>query len=145
MPPQIQLPNLARTPTAMRQLQAHNLANLFLRQLCRAAPRPARLLLHPAHALAQKALLPLVSRLGTDPVFLTQRSKVQRPHRSKGKLDSLFHRFCFLPWHRAPFSSALRPNSVTYVLNLLCYRSSEPAPLFAPRLSAGVMIVCPGV
>src|SRR5882724_5133869 len=128
MTTQIQFPNLARSPAQMCQLQAHYLAQLFLRQLLRSVSRTARLFFHPAHPVAQKALLPFVSGLCADPILLAQRPKVQRLHRSQGKLNSLFHRFCFLPRHRAPFSSSLPQNSVTYVLNLLCYLSPEPAP-----------------
>src|SRR5256886_14229349 len=128
MTTQIQFPNLARSTIQMRQLQAHHLAHHFLRQLLRTAPRPARLFFHPAHPIAQKTLLPLVSGLRADPILLAQRPKVQRAHRSQGKLNSLFHRFCSSPRHRTPFSSALCQNSVTYVLNLLCYLCPEPAP-----------------
>src|SRR5438874_896503 len=128
MTTQIQFPNLARSPIQMCQLQAHHLAHHFLRQLLRTAPRPARLFFHPANPIAQKTLLPLVSGLRADPILLAQRPKVQRAHRSQGKLNSLFHRFCSSPRHRAPSSSALCQNSVTYVLNLLCYLCPEPAP-----------------
>src|SRR5206468_3772243 len=52
MTTQIQLPNLARSPAQMCQLQAHYLAQLFLRQLLRTVSRPARLFFHPAHPVA---------------------------------------------------------------------------------------------
>src|SRR5437016_2245435 len=89
--------------------------------------RPPRFLCHPGQSFAPKTLFPLVPRLGADSVLLTQRSKIERLHRSERKLGSLFHRSTFLPWH----VEVLRRHttkSVTYVLNLLCYLCSEPAP-----------------
>src|SRR5207248_7574185 len=41
-----------------------------------------RLFCHPGQSFAPKTLSPLVPRLGTDPVLLTQRSEIERPHRS---------------------------------------------------------------
>src|SRR4029434_4303628 len=99
MPTQIQLPDLARPPTQVRQLQTHYFAHFLLWQLLGMALRSPRFLFHPGQTFAPKTLPPLVSRLGADSVLLTQRSKIERPHRSQGKLLSLFHRSTFLPWH----------------------------------------------
>src|SRR5438094_10472470 len=96
--------------------------------------RPPRFLCHPGQSFAPKTLFPLVPRLGADSVLLTQRSKIERLHRSHRKLHSLFHRFTF--FHGMPrFYLTTPPKSVTYVLNLLCYLCSEPAPQGAVRTS----------
>src|ERR1700681_215860 len=80
MPTQIQLPNLARSPVHMRQLQAHDLAHRFFRQLLGTALGPTRFFHHPLQTLSEKAFLPLVSGLGADPVLLAKRPKIERPH-----------------------------------------------------------------
>src|SRR5438094_314659 len=92
MPPKIQLPDLARSPTQMPQLQTHDLANNFFSQLIGMSVRSARLLLQTLKTIAQKPLFPLVTRLGADPIFLAERSKIERPQRFDRKLHSLFHR-----------------------------------------------------
>src|SRR5205809_375765 len=73
MPPKIQLPDLARSPTQMPQLQTHDLANNFFSQLIGMSVRSARLLLQTLKTIAQKPLFPLVTRLGADPIFLAER------------------------------------------------------------------------
>src|SRR5258708_26038179 len=71
---------------------------------------------------------PLVARLGADPVFVAQSSKVLRLHGFHRKLNSLVHRFIIFPGHPAAYRLPLAPLSVTYVLNLIRYPCSEPAP-----------------
>src|SRR5438105_14161834 len=90
--------------------------------------RSPRFLCHPGQSFAPKTLFPLVPRLGADSVLLTQRSKIERLHGSHCKLHTLLHRFTFLPWH-AEVLPHHTTKSVTYVVNLLCYLCSEPAPL----------------
>src|SRR5205085_5563258 len=79
--------------------QAHNFTHFLLCQLFAMASRPPRFFCHPCQTFAPKTLSPLVPRLGTDPILLTQRSKIERLHRSHRKLHSLFHRLTFLPRH----------------------------------------------
>src|SRR6266567_3829306 len=84
--------------------------------------RPPRFLCHPGQTFAPKTLFPLVPRLGADSVLLTQRSKIERLHRSHRKLHSLFHRFTFFPRH-----AKVLPHHTTQK----CYLCSEPAPSYS--------------
>src|SRR5882724_2408233 len=113
----VQFPNLARPPGHVRQLQTHNLTHFLFGQLLGMTLRPARLLLHAPNSLAQKTLLPLIPSLGANPILLTERSKIERPHRFQRKLDSLFHRFNFLPWHAEVLPHHTTPK---------CYLCPEP-------------------
>src|SRR5204863_817639 len=81
---------------------------------------PSRPNLYPENAP------PLVARLGADSIFLAESAKIERPHRSHCKLHSLSHKFTFSSTVCRGFTPP--PKSVTYVLNLLCYLCSEPAP-----------------
>src|SRR5207247_8953882 len=91
--------------------------HLLLCQLLGMASRPPRFFSHPSQAFAPKTLFPLVPRLGTDSVLLTQRSKIERLHRSHPKLHSLFHKFTFLPRH-----AKVLPHHATQK----CYLCIEP-------------------
>src|SRR5947208_8590203 len=86
--------------------------------------RPPRFLCHPGQSFAPKTLFPLVPRLGADSVLLTQRSEIERLHRSHRKLHSLFHRYTFLPRH-----AEVLPHHTTQK----CYLCIEPIvlPMFA--------------
>src|SRR6202008_1699070 len=95
----VQLPQLARPPVRMGKLEPHDRAHPLLAQTLWMAVRPARLLLHPSSALAQKALLPLVASLGADSVLPAQRPEVPSPQRPTAKLDSLVNRFILSPGH----------------------------------------------
>jgi hypothetical protein len=91
----------------------------------------------------QESLSPLVASPGRNPILPAQRSEVLLPHRSQSKLDSLFHRFTFLPWHAEVFTPSHHSKSVTYVLNLLCIRCPEPAPpLKWAELCVPALITC---
>src|SRR2546430_16990598 len=90
------------------------------------ASRPPRFFFHPGQTFTPKTLLPLVARLGADSIFLAESAKIERPHRSHCKLHSLSHKFTFSSTVCRGFTPP--PKSVTYVLNLLCYLCSEPAP-----------------
>src|SRR5882724_12994942 len=111
----------------MRQLQTHYFAHFLLWQLLGMALRPPRFLCHPGQTFAPKTLPPLVSRLGADSVLLTHARKLSvcialNANSIRSSIGSLF-------FHGMPrFYLTTPPKSVTYVLNLLCYLCSEPAP-----------------
>src|SRR6202011_2596237 len=98
------------------------------------APRPPRFFHHSIGSIAHKPRLPLIASLGADPVLPTQCSKVSSSHRFAAKLKSLIHRLPLFPGHWPDLSHQLPAHqSVTYVLNLLCYLCSEPVPTSAGR------------
>src|SRR5258706_983570 len=68
--------------------------------------------------MRQKAFLPLVAGLGTDPILPTQISKVLCPQGSQHKLRSLIHRLLFFPWHPQLLANSLQR----------CYPCLEPGP-----------------
>jgi|GEM_PF-5104102 len=120
---QIQFPDLSRTPPWMRFFQTHHLTYLPLSQCSRTAPRSARFFPHPGYPPTQKPLSPLVACSCRDPIFPAQRSKVLTPQRFQSKLDSLFHRLTFLPWHAEVFTSHhhqkcyLCPEPIVYTMS----------------------------
>ena len=124
----IQLPDLLGSPMPMRLLKTDNLTDHRFTQLIGMAARSPRGFRHPGYPLLKKPLAPLVPRLGTDPILGTQRSEVLRPQRFHRKLNPQIHRFFRFPRHPQAYRLGPASRSVTYVLNLLCYPCSEPAP-----------------
>src|SRR5207248_8935984 len=57
VPTQIQLPDLARPPSHMRQLQTHYFAHFLLWELLGMALRPPRFLFHPGQTFCAKNAL----------------------------------------------------------------------------------------
>ncbi len=133
--PQIQLPDLARSPAGMPFLQTHHLTHLPLSQRSRTVLRPPRFFPQPLCSPKHQTLSPLVAGSCRNSILPAQRSKVSPFQRPQSKLDSLLHRFTLFPWHPEVLTSSHHSKSVTYVLNLLCIRCPEPAPQpRSPRL-----------
>ena len=130
--PPIQFPNLARSPVWVGLFEAHDLADDGFGQFVGQVFGSARLLGHARQTVLQQPLLPLVAGLGADPIFGAQGPKVLCAQRLHRKLHPLIHRSILFPRHPAAYPLQAPRLSVTYVLNLMCYRCSEPAPVPTP-------------
>src|SRR5215831_2520600 len=89
----------------MSVLESDDLTDLNLCQLLGVAVRSTGKFGHAAQAVLQKALFPLIPRLGANRIFLTQLSKVLGVTRFQYKLYSLVHRLYFFPWHPVRLSN----------------------------------------
>src|SRR5438034_10010366 len=104
----------------MPLLQAHHLTHLPLPQRSRTVVRPTRFFPQPLCSPTHQALSPIVAGSCRNPILPAQRSKVLAAQRPQSKLDSLFHRFTFLPWHAEVLphhtTQKVLPISLTYCL-----------------------------
>ena len=91
------------------------------------------LFLQPGQAVLKQSLLPFVAGFRAYGIFLAQSPEVVSCKRFERKFGSLIHDVVGMPRH--PASLARVDQSVTYVLNQMCYLCLEPAPEYQSKIN----------